>query len=487
MERCEQHDAQLIKMPNEDEKLLYFKKIEAQMRLPFVIIADFESLLEKITSAERDSSVSWTMQTHKHTACGFGMYTVCRDKRFYSQPKIYFGEDSAEKFIDTVQREAKLIRQYLSKKIDMIELSEEEEVNYFSATKCHICKKEFSPGDERVRDHDHLTGIFRGAAHSNCNLQYRINPERVKIPCIIHNLKNYDAHLILSAVKPRHGKITCIPNNEERYISFTIGDVTFIDSCQFMSTSLSKLASNLTEYPETEKYVEQVVSGRFDENEFNEILESLPTDLDDFADDENADVFNIREIEDYREQPYTRVDEFSDEEREMICEHMTIMKRKGVYPYEYFDCWDKFEETSLPEKKEFFSSLCDEDISDEDFQHAHHVFNTLHMQNLKEYHNFYLLCDVLLLADVFEAFRSMCEAYYNLDPCHFYTAPGLSWQAALKMTDVKLHLLTDIDQHLFVEAGIRGGVSTILHRYAKSNIPEASDFNGERPNNYLVY
>ena len=86
-------------------------------------------------------------------------------------------------------------------------------------------------------------GEYRGSGHSICNMQYRIDPCRVKIPCVIHNLKNYDAHLILSAYKARQWEVTCIPNTNEKYTSFTIGDVTFIDSCQFMASSLDRLAS----------------------------------------------------------------------------------------------------------------------------------------------------------------------------------------------------------------------------------------------------
>ena len=104
----------------------------------------------------------------------------------------------------------------------------------------------------KVRDHDHLNGRFRGAVHDTCNLQYRIDPKRIKVPVIIHNLKHYDAHLILSSVKPHHGRIECIPTNTEKYISFKIGTATFIDSCQFMLSSLDKLANNLTEFNEVE-------------------------------------------------------------------------------------------------------------------------------------------------------------------------------------------------------------------------------------------
>ena len=118
---------------------------------------------------------------------------------------------------------------------------------FTSAEKCHICEKRFKDADKRVRDHDHLTGDYRGPAHNSCNLQYRIKPLKVKIPCFIHNLRSYDAHLILSAVKPRHWKISVIPNNTEKYTSFTIRDVTFIDAMQFMMSSTEKLSKNVTD------------------------------------------------------------------------------------------------------------------------------------------------------------------------------------------------------------------------------------------------
>lgn len=109
------------------------------------------------------------------------------------------------------------------------------------------------------------------------------------------------------------------------------------------------------------------------------------------------------------------------------------------------------------------------------------------MTSLKEYHDFYLLCDILLLSDVFETFRDTCLQNYDLDPGHFYTAPGLSWQAALKMTNVWLELLTDIEQHLFIESGIRGGVSVISHRFAKANLPALEGYDDTQPNQHLIY
>ena len=148
------------------DKLL-FTKIEYQERLPFCIYADFESLLESKEMAEKNPSRSWTERYQEHIPCGFGMHTVCTDKRSHSKPKIYFGKDSAEKFIDCVQRETRIVRKFLENKIDMERLSFIQWRLYQSATKCHICQKIFKDDDKRVRDHDHLTGKYN--SYYRCN------------------------------------------------------------------------------------------------------------------------------------------------------------------------------------------------------------------------------------------------------------------------------------------------------------------------------
>ena len=129
---------------------------------------------------------------------------------------------------------------------------------------------------------------------------------------------------------------------------------------------------------------------------------------------------------------------------------------------------EKLKETKLPPREAFYSRLNDEGISDEDYEHARKVWGTFEMKNL-DYHNLYNQVDVLLFADVFENFRDICIKNYKLDPAHYYTAPGLAWDAALKVTEVKLELLTDMDMLLMVEMGIRGGVSMISNRYGKAN------------------
>ena len=163
------------------------------------------------------------------------------------------------------------------------------------------------------------------------------------------------------------------------------------------------------------------------------------------------------------------------------------MIRKGVYPYDYMDSFKKFEDTVLPTKDQFHSLLNDEHISDEDYQHAKNVWKMFSMKNMGEYHDLYLQSDILLLADVFENFRKTCLEYYKLDPCHFFTSPGLSWDAMLKMTDIKLELMTDIDMFQFIEKGLRGGISYIANRYGKANNKYMKDYNENKPSKYIMY
>ena len=135
-----------------------------------------------------------------------------------------------------------------------------------------------------------------------------------------------------------------------------------------------------------------------------------------------------------------------------------LLLRKGVYPCEYMDSWQRFVETSLPDKEAFYSNLNMEDITDVDYRHGKTVFEYLINKNLGDCHDLYVQSDTLLLADVFQNFRNICIKVYKLDPAHFLSAPGLAWQACLKKTEVKLELLTDIDMLLMEEKGIRGGI-----------------------------
>ena len=162
-----------------------------------------------------------------------------------------------------------------------------------------------------------------------------------------------------------------------------------------------------------------------------------------------------------------------------------LLLRKGVYPYEYMDNWERFDETSLPNKESFYSNLNMENIDDIDYRHGNNVFKRFKLKNLGEYHDLYVKSDTLLLADVFENFRNMCLKVYELDPAHFLSFPGLAWQACLKKTNIKLELLTDYDMLLMVEEGIRGGICHLIHRHAKANNKYMENYDKNEESSYI--
>ena len=164
-----------------------------------------------------------------------------------------------------------------------------------------------------------------------------------------------------------------------------------------------------------------------------------------------------------------------------------LLLRKGVYSYEYMDNWERFDETSLPDKESFYSSLNMENIDDIDYRHGNNMFKKFKLKNLGEYHDLYVQSDTLLLADVFENFRDMCIKVYELDPAHFLSLPGLAWQACLKKTNAKLELLTDYDMLLMVVEEIRGGICHSIHRYANANNKYMKKYNKNKESPYIQY
>ena len=294
-----------------------------------------------------------------------------------------------------------------------------------TATTYHICLQDLA-GDS-VRDHCHITGKYRSAAHSACNHK-RLNSKTTVVPVVFHNLRGYDSHPLMQAVSKVEGKVSCIPNNTEEYISFSLGQLRFIDSAQFLLASLDKL----------------VAANR-------------------------PEAFQI-----------TAQYEPSEARRKLIM-------RKGVYPNEYTNSWARFGETQLPPKEAFYSRLSDDNINEADYAHARQVWTTFGCKTLGAYSDLYCRTDVLLLADVYETFRKTCLRQYGLDPAHYYTAPGLSWNALLKKTGVGLELLKDYDQHLFVEKGMRGGILMVSKRHAKANNPLVEGYDPEKPSSPILY
>ncbi|CAB3991349.1 Gastrula zinc finger [Paramuricea clavata] len=246
-ETClEVNGTQAVKLPKEGTKIK-FKNHRNSMPVPFVIYADFESILvpeerkEKSENPEEESSTD-LYQTHK--ACSFGLKTVCHyDDKYSGEYKSYVGSDAALVFLKTVVKESFRCREMTDKifRKKMV-ITPKEEAEFLVTRNCHICGYDLC--EDRVRDHDHVTGKYRGAAHNICNLKYRIT---WKVPVVFHNLRGYDSHLIMQEIGKFKMDVNVIPNNMEKYISFSLDkNLVFIDSIQFMASSLEALVSNLS-------------------------------------------------------------------------------------------------------------------------------------------------------------------------------------------------------------------------------------------------
>ena len=270
---------------------------------------------------------------------------------------------------------------------------------------------------------------IEGQPNNACNLKLRLNPKTTTLPVVFYNLRGYDSHLLMQAISKVEGEISCIPNDTEKYISFSLGQLRFIDSAQFLLASLNKLVA--ANPPEAFQMTAQHEPNR---------------------------------------------------------ERLALLMRKGVYPY--MDTWDRFTEPKLPPpppKGVFYSKLSDAHISDEDYAHTQKVWETFGCKTLGDYSDLYCRTDVLLLADVFETFRWTCHKQYGLDAAQYYTSPGLSWDALLKKTGIELELLTDYDQHLFIEKGLRGGISMAQMRHARANNPLVEGYDRGQPSSHILY
>lgn len=424
----------LIHLPTEDNKFIKFSHASHKMKVPFVIYADFESILIPISRDKSDSHS--TFHTHQHVPCCFAYYIHCEYNQKLSKFVIYRGKDCVQKFIENLYQDADNIV-----KIVCSTVPPKHETPPPESTYCHICEQSIELNQDYVIDHCHLTGKIRGRAHKSCNLNYKL-PRF--IPVIFHNLSGYDSHLFIKELAKSEGKLDCIPHNKEKYISFSKEinnkmSLRFIDSFKFMSSSLEKLVKNLSK----------------------DQFKILPDFIQSLSPSSCCG-----------------------EQQERL---MNLLTRKGVYPYEYVNDWSKLEETALPNQDEFYSKLTDLHVSEEDYQHAQNVWKTFEIKSLGEYCDLYLKTDVLLLAEVFENFRQICMTTYELDPCQYVTAPGLSWDAMLKYTNIHLELFTDYEMIQFIKLGIRGGISQVSKRHAIANNRFMKNYDSNRASNYIVY
>ena len=405
-----------------------------QIKAPFIVTADFESTL--IPSDDKT-------KIHTHKVNSYALQIICSFDSKYNRFLQYRGENPVDHMIaelKEIKSECNRIMHRLRKKYKLPNLSDEEECIFKESKRCHICDSKFTKSSGKVRDHCHYTGIYRGSACNNCNLNYtnvkvskKGNIKYEDLVIVFHNLRSYDGHFIINCASKHCDNVRVIKQSFEKFMTFSFCGLRFIDSILFMAESLEKLT------------------------------ESLKT--------ENADIYENFHFM-----------------KAKFGENAELMIRKGIYPYEYVKNENVFKLEGLPEQKCFYSALRNESVSDEEYAYAQKVYKTMRCKTFGDYHDLYLMCDVLLLADIFENFRKSSISKYKFDPANFLSTPSLAWDCMLDMTGVKLGLIHDDKTRLLFENNKRGGiVQAGGKRLCVANNKYCTNYDDSKKSNFIAY
>ena len=424
---CARGRLQIEKAPKETN--FSYKNFHHELSHFKVIYADIESYI--YDDIHKPAAIASYEVWHKHLT----------DRQRATKIESWQGEDCVVRFLSDLEEKVVSLHRHDNKmtRLAML-LTTEQEKEFNACENCPKCSIKFdTEKHKKVRDHCHITGKFRNALCNQCNLRLRLTRRTLHVA--FHNFKNYDCHQIIKhgIDKFPHWQISIVPQTKEKYMTLRARipvdqtrdgkpiycSLVFLDSFQFMASSLATLASNLDNLP------------------FTDVLKK--------------DHPNI-----------------SDE----------IIKRKGIFPYSYFDSFSRLQELSLPPRAVFRNDLSGEECTEEDYLFAQRAWQEFGCQNFGDYLMVYLKLDVLLLACVFEKFREKTLEQDGLDPVHFVSLPGLSFESAFKMSGERIELLDDLEMYTYFERGIRGGMTfTNTHRVRNERITQ----NGIQYMQHLAY
>ena len=413
------------------ESHLYWKKHFHKKPLYFRIYADFEADNEKDNSFIGNKTTNIFKQNP--VLNGYHIVSELEDilKSDYYQSTLDY--NNVDWFVDEVIRfENKMTFYFKNTNKDII-MTEENEEDFRNDNICRFCGKIIE--SDKVRDHCHLTGKYRGPAHNTCNINVTQKQSNF-IPFIFHNFSNYDCHMFfkkLVDIKKDKVDFDIIPKTNEEYISVTYGCIKFIDSYRFLSSGLDSLVKNL------------------DEDDFKILKKEFP-------------------------------------------DKWQYLNKKLSYPYEYFNSINDYKKLAHNLKKEDFFSKLKNKCPDEEIQRTKEIIEIFNIKDGKELIELYLKSDVILLADVFEKFIKISVEEFGINALYCVSLPGYTWQCGMKYTDINLQTLQDKEMILLLENNIRGGISSVMSdRYIKSDenkkilYIDANNLYGHSMSQYLPY
>ena len=429
-EKCGDDNICTIRTSNKSH--LYWKKHFHKNPIYFRIYADFEADNEKDNSKIGNK----TTNIYKQIPVLNGYYIISEledvlESGYYETP---LGYDNVDWFVkEVIKLENKMTFYCKNTKKDII-MTQEDEEKYKNNNICRFCEKTIE--SDKVRDHCHLTGKYRGPAHNTCNINVKQKDSNF-ISLAFHNFSNYDCHKffkrLVDLIKDKV-KFKIIPKTNEDYIAVKYGCIRFIDSYRFLSESLDKLVKNL------------------DVHDFEILKKGFP-------------------------------------------DKWQYLNKKLAYPYEYFNSIDDYQKTVDNLKKgDFFSKLKNDYPDDEEIERTKEIIEIFKIRDGEELTKLYCKSDVILLAEVMEKFVKVSFEEYGINPLYCVSLPGYTYQCALKYTDIKLQTLQDKDLILLIENNIRGGISSVMgDRYVKSDenkkisYMDATNLYGHSMSQFLPY
>ena len=403
----------------------HFPKLQ---RVPFTAYYDWESALVPL-SPSQDSD---TVRTQQHVPVAYSIVVVNWQGKIVKRVSHAGDTNIAQHFVSTV---FELEQELWDIRPDFpLDMSPEQQHKFEKSTKCFLCQKRFHDPSDRVRDHDHLEEKhnYRGAAHSHCNSGVK---RTNFLPLIAHNAFRYDVHHIFLAFlqDPRTRGSHVLPKTHDSYRSVTLyigqdrRSIKLLDSYQFFSSSLDDISKELQD------------------QDLGLLFEAYPNPI-----------------------------------------HQQLLRQKGVYCYEHVQSYQQLcEETCLPPRESFYSSLSKTIPSEEEYARAQTVWEGLGCKTLLDYTMHYVQSDVLLLASFFTKFKSMTFRKYGIEVCHSVSASSLTWCQALKYTGAEVELISDPNMYQFFERQKRGGLACVMKRFSKANIPGTPDFSPDEDPKYI--
>ena len=400
--------------------LCSFRDHEKTIDVPTVMYADIEAILEHLQPQEGSN----TQRTQKHKPCAIGNMIISRipNNRYHGKYVEHVGENCMSEFITYLEELAFQVWSWAENFETRIkaERTKEDEFQFNLQHRCYLCNRPFESKDGKVFekhfDHDHLTGLFRGAACSRCNMNMRLT--RLSVPIYFHNYRGYDNHHIVHAFNGRKDWVLePIAQNMEKFMSMT---------ARFAVTSSNSDGKKQT-------YISMC---------FRDSFQVLPEGLASL-------VANVGEESLHHTLEMSHIYGISKE----------LILAKGIFPYSFFDSFDKMSYDHLPSKEDFYDNLSDKDISQADYERAQHAWREFQCDNMGDYMLRYLEMDVRQLADVFERFRVISRREDGLDGAHYMTVSQFAMSSALKLINKPIGLCHTPELYRLFEKSIRGGIA----------------------------